>query len=210
MKTIFTILALGLAVSAAFAQDDNFRDDEIQTIFSKHKSNGGYGAFTLGYSQIDGKDAFVSGGRAGFILDHSFAFGVAGYGFVNNPEYHHFDEENIFRNGLAGGYGGIFVEPIIGGRMPVHLSFPILFGVGGIAEVENSEWWEDDDEFYDYESDAFLIFEPAAELEFNLTKFLRMAATASYRFTSDIEITDTPGDVLDGFMAGLTFKLGKF
>jgi len=46
-------------------------------------------------------------------------------------------------------------------------------------------------------------------LEFNLTRWFRAAAFASYRFTSDIEIYQTKADVLDGFNFGMTFKFGK-
>ena len=114
------------------------------TIFSKRKSNGGYGAFTMGYSQIDGRDALITGARGAFIFDHSFAIGIGGYGFVNNLDYnsyHHQNPENELM--LAGGYGGIFIEPIIAGTKPVHLSFPILIGMGGVALVDNYGWgWD--------------------------------------------------------------------
>ena len=45
---------------------------------------------------------------------------------------------------LAGGYGGIFIEPILGGTKPVHVSFPVLFGVGGVTLIENYgyNYWE--------------------------------------------------------------------
>ncbi|NQU88650.1 MAG: hypothetical protein HQ541_23140, partial [Mariniphaga sp.] len=112
-------------------------------------------------------------------------------------------------NGLAGGYGGIFIEPIIGSRLPVHVSFPILFGIGGVALVEDSGWW-DHNYNYDSESDVYLVFEPSAEIEVNLTKFLRAAGYVSYRYTSDVELTGMNADVLKGWNMGMAFKLGKF
>jgi hypothetical protein len=83
MKIIALFLAMAMAVTFAFAQD-NYNNDEIRTIFSKRKSNGAYGAFSLGYTQIDGKDAFISGGRGAFIFDHSLALGAGGFGFMNS------------------------------------------------------------------------------------------------------------------------------
>ena len=112
MKKLAVLLILALAMTFAYAQDD-YSNDKIQTIFSKQRSNGGYGAFTLSYSKIDGRDAFISGGRGAFIFDHSLAIGLGGYGFVNNIDYHTFLENQPPDYSLAGGYGGIFVEPII-------------------------------------------------------------------------------------------------
>lgn len=215
MKKITLVLALVLASAITFAQDDYY-NDEVQTIFSKRKSNGGYGAFTMGYSQIDGRDALVTGARGAFIFDHAFAIGIGGYGFVNNLDYnsfHHQNPENEFM--LAGGYGGIFIEPIIAGTKPVHLSFPILIGMGGVALVDDYEWgWDwDVDPYhpgYEYDHDLFFVVEPAVELEFNLARFFRTALYASYRFTSDITLLETNEDVLSGFNLGVTFKFGKF
>ncbi|MEN8115924.1 MAG: hypothetical protein ABFS16_03035 [Bacteroidota bacterium] len=215
MKKITIVLTLILSAAITFAQDDYY-NDEVQTIFSKRKSNGGYGAFSMGYSQIDGRDALVTGARGAFIFDHSFAIGIGGYGFVNNLDYnsyHHQNPENKYM--LAGGYGGFFIEPIIGGSKPVHVSFPILMGMGGIALVEDYYWsWEwDIDPYhpgYEYDHDLFFVIEPAVELEFNVARFFRASAYTSYRFTSQIQLIETDENVLNGFNFGMTFKFGKF
>ena len=215
MKKLSIILVLLMAVAAVKAQVD-YNDDQVETIFSKSKSNGGYGAFSIGYSQIDGRDALITGARGAFIFDHSFAIGLGGYGFVNNLDYNSYRHDNPEdRFMLAGGYGGVFFEPIIGGTKPVHVSFPILVGMGGVALVENNSWgwnWDIDPYHpgYEYDHDLFFVFEPAVELEFNLTRFFRAAAYASYRFTSEIELYETDNDVLKGFNFGMTFKFGKF
>lgn len=215
MKQLSFVLVLVMAAFYAGAQDD-YRNDEVETIFTKRKSNGGYGAFSLGYSQIAGRDALISGARGAFIFDHSFAIGLGGYGFVNNLDYSSYIHDNPEdRFMLAGGYGGLFIEPIIAGTKPVHVSFPILVGMGGIALVENSGWgWDWDIDPYhpghEYDHDLFFVVEPGVELEFNLTRFFRAAAYASYRFTSEIELYETDDDVLNGFNFGMTFKFGKF
>jgi len=215
MKKLSIMLVLTALVLFAGAQDI-YDNNQIETIFSKNKSNGGYGAFTMGYSQIDGRDALITGARGAFIFDHSFAIGLGGYGFVNNLDYSDYIHENPeSRFMLAGGYGGLFVEPILGGTKPVHVSFPVLIGLGGVALVENNGWgWDWDLDPYhpghEYDHDIFFVIEPAVELEFNLTRFFRAAAYASYRFTSNIELYETDNDVLKGFNFGMTFKFGKF
>ncbi|RIH64640.1 hypothetical protein D1164_13440 [Mariniphaga sediminis] len=209
-RTAMLILAILLAMQN-FAQVD-IKNNEIQTLFSTFKSCGFYGAYSIGYSQMEGKDALVTGGRMGLIFNHFTAVGVAGYGFFNNLDgYHPFVEDPVWYS-LAGGYGGIFIEPIINGLKPVHLSFPILFGAGGTGLVRNygPGQWQDPFDIHFPENAFFFVAEPAVELEFNLTNFFRTAVTLSYRFTSDVELTGKSKDVLQGLFLGLTFKLGKF
>jgi len=60
-------------------------EPKMQTLFGNKSGkvdHGGYGAFTVGYTQIDGKDAILSGGRGGWLIDHHFTNGLAGYGFL--------------------------------------------------------------------------------------------------------------------------------
>lgn len=209
MKQITLFFLLMSFVTFAGAQD-RYGDESIRTIFSKNKTNGFYGAFSMGWSRIDGKDALVSGGRAAIIFDHTLAIGLGGYGFVNNLDYRRWDE-NIPGFTLAGGYGGIFVEPIVGGKNPVHLSFPILVGLGGVSVSDFYGWdyWEQ----YPYseiDQDLFFVVEPAAELEFNMTRWFRLAASVGYRYTSRIELMHTTDDVMKGLNVGLVFKFGKF
>ena len=215
MKKTALFLVLILAISMAKAQDSSYQNDEIRTVFSKNKSNGGYGAFTVSYSNIGGHDGLVTGGRGAFIFDHSLAIGLGGYGFVNNLDYdyHHSGSNVSDRNlSLAGGYGGFLLEPIIAGKSPVHVSFPILIGGGGVALVDMYDWeyWGQPQPGYEYDYDAFFFVEPAVELEFNLARFFRLAAAVSYRYTSDIQLAQTEKDALRGFNYGVTFKFGKF
>lgn len=205
MKKLFLLLTLAAAATVAVAQRNN---DEIQTIFSRNRNNGAYGAFSLGYSQINGRDALVAGARGAFIFDRCLALGLGGYGFVNDVDNHQVHNELPLNLSLAGGYGGIVVEPILAPKLPVHLSFPILLGAGGVALIENSGWWRDD--YYEWGHDLFWVVEPMAELEFNLTRFLRLAAYTSYRFTSRIDLENIDSNVLREPQIGLTVKLGKF
>jgi hypothetical protein len=209
MKKIFFLIAMLASVSTIFAQDD-YQNDEIKTLFSKNRSNGGYGAFTISYSNIGGQDALVTGGRGAFIFSHSLALGLGGYGFVNNLDYDSYHLENDLS--LTGGYGGLLIEPIIAGKSPVHLSFPILIGGGGVTLVDLYNWdnWGNPYPVYEYDYDSFFVIEPSAELEVNVARFFRLAAAVSYRHTSEIQLHQISSDALRGFNYGLTFKFGKF
>ncbi|NTW32681.1 MAG: hypothetical protein HGB12_08665 [Bacteroidetes bacterium] len=212
-KTILTLVAVAMLAGVSVAQDTKKdsvkKDDGIKTIFGNKKiSHGGYGAFTISYSPIDGKDAFITGGRGAWVIGHSFAIGLGGYGFSNDLYLDHVSGSREYN--LCGGYGGLILEPIVFPKFPVHLSFPVLLGAGGIAYTKSTYMDEFDYDVNIEDSDAFLVAEPCVELEMNLLKFVRIAIGASYRFTTDAHIMNKSSDVLNGFNAGLTLKFGKF
>ena len=209
MKQFILPVVFLLTCQVVLAGNKNDQDDySMGTIFNKNKSNGGYGAISLNYSQIDNKDAFIMGARGSWVIDHSLAIGLGGYGFINGVDTNYlFDNDHEYD--LGGGYGGLIIEPIVLPRLPVHISVPVLLGVGGVAFIDSYDDWND--WYYDDEQgDAFLVLEPAVELEFNMSKHIRMAASMSYRFTSDVELENIDPDVLEGPTVGLVFKFGKF
>jgi hypothetical protein len=210
MRNICLTLLLAVLTFMASAQkNQKMGNNEIQTILPKGKGFGAYGALSMGYTQLDSKDAFVTGARGGIILGQSLGLGVAGYGFLNDVNYHHFFDAYPMRQSLAGGYGGVFIEPIIGSNKAIHLAFPVLFGAGGLALLEYGGW-RGMDYIYERDYDPFLVLEPAAELEFNFTRFLRVAAYVSYRFTTRIDLQNVDENVLRGPTIGAVVKLGKF
>lgn len=183
---------------------------EVQTLFDPNSGNGGYGAFTIGYTSIAGRDAILMGGRGEWVVGHGFGLGIGGYGFVNDPVYHPIENLNY---SLAGGYGGLIMEPILFGWFPVHIAIPILIGAGGVANTSYSSNWDDPyDDWNGYLEDAtaFFVAEGRLELEFNLVRFFRLAVFGGYRYTSDIVMGNTAGDALRGWNFGMTFKFGSF
>jgi hypothetical protein len=212
MKRIVFILSLLTVSIYSFSQvleDESTRkrkDDEIRTLIEKSDDIGGYGGLSVLYSQIDAKDAFVFGARGGLIMGHIFTLGIAGTGFINDSHLDNTLDRNV---SLAGGYGGMFFEPIIFPKAPVHISVPVLIGIGGVAytSVEVREWEND---YFVEDSETFLVVEPGIEMEMNFTRFFRFSMGAYYRYTSEIELLNTDKDVLNGFSFGVNFKFGKF
>jgi hypothetical protein len=226
-KAIILMISASLLIPALNAQEEllqeeeaqsnpqeyDYSNDEFKTLFGdRHVSHGGYGAFTINYSQIDGKDAMVMGARGAWVIGHGFALGFAGNGFLNDYSYN----PNIAggRNvNLAGGYGGLLLEPIIFPKFPVHVSIPVLIGAGGIAYTSTFNpypyEYEDFDLFVE-DATGYFVFEPGLEIEINVVRFFRLALGGYYRFTSNINLYDTPQDVLNGWSAGVTLKFGKF
>jgi hypothetical protein len=200
-----------LLCTSLFSQENDSSDknNEFKTLLGNDRNNGFYGAFSIGYSEIDSKQAVVFGGRFEWITGHSLGLGFGGSGFINESHYDATLNTNIF---LTGGYGGLYIEPIVMPKFPVHISFPILLGAGGVSYVtENMDF----DHNMVEDSKAFLIAEPGAELELNLTRNFRLALGASYRFTTPFDVgisssTNISSGALQGFNYMMTFKFGRF
>jgi len=184
-------------------------DDDFKTLFGNNRSQGAYGAFSFGYTEVDNIQAMTFGGKFEWIVSHSLGFGFGGTGFIN--EYHWDDnlQRDVF---LTGGYGGFIIEPILLPKFPVHLSFPVTLGAGGISYItkENQDYHNMIED-----SEVFLVAEPSAELEFNITRHFRLAAGASYRFTTPFDIgmsgaTPVSSDAIESWTYTLTFKFGRF
>ncbi|MCK9399329.1 MAG: hypothetical protein M0Q51_04970 [Bacteroidales bacterium] len=206
-------MTLGI-IAVSYGQEE--KSKEMKTIFGNtdHRiSHGGYAALSVGYTQIDGEDVMTLGGRAGWLIDHHVTIGLAGKAFMNSV-FIEGDFPNITENGLylSGGYGGFFVEPIVAPNFPVHVSFPILIGGGGLV-LNDQTWhdynWENDyDEPYDW--DSYFVVEPGVEIELNVIKCFRVAFGASYRYTSNLHMAYVPKNLMNGFNGSVTFKFGKF
>lgn len=220
MKNIYAmIVVLAIALPAVVAQEHEEESSQekqkqnkgdVQTIFGPQSGSGGYGAISIGYTKINSRDAILMGARGEWIIGNGFGLGMGGYGFVNDPIYNAVEDLNY---SLAGGYGGLIMEPIIYGWFPVHLSLPILIGGGGVANASYSaDYYDPYEELNGYMEDAtaFFVAEFGAELEINLVRFLRLALYGSYRYTSNINMVDIPTDALRGWSVGMTFKFGSF
>ncbi len=218
-KSILTTLfAFALVISSAIAQNNQ---NEYATIFTEKNDgaidHGFYGSFGFGYTNIDNKDALLFNMKGAWVINHNFAMGLAGYGFSN-----HLNKSNLTNDYfLGGGYGGFYFEPILFPESQVHVSFPILIGGGGISTIPSNYYNNDfeefnhnfDDIFYDY--DAFFVFEPGIELEFNMVRFFRFTLGASYRLTNGVLLNNpvdnqVPVYTLNTFSFYTNFKFGKF
>ena len=211
-KTIVLTAVLILLCSSLFSQEDDStkKNSEFQTLFGNEKHNGAYGAFTIGYSEIDDKQAVIFGGRFEWIISHSIGFGFGGSGFINEFHYEPALNSDVF---LTGGYGGFYIEPIVMPNFPVHLAFPILLGAGGISYATDD--WDNHNNNMIEDTEAFLIAEPGAEIELNLTRNFRLALGTSYKFTTPFNVglpntAHVNSDALKGFSFLMTFKFGRF
>ena len=235
IRTIFLLIIVGIVSLQSYSQEQTTdrnknvypeaQQQSIRTLFGSNDGkieHGGWGGFTLAYTKIAGKDAFLSGGRGGWLIDHHFTLGLAGYGFFSDVDFNDpYQQPTIDNYSLGGGYGGLLLEPIIFPFKPVHVSFPVLIGAGGAFVVDEMSYHGNYNGYDEYGSyGSCFVLEPGVDIEFNIVKFFRVALNVSYRYTSDLSLDyysfpgikefSVPSDALRGFSAGLTMKFGKF
>jgi hypothetical protein len=226
MRKQVGLITLGFVLLSLTAQAQLSEDEQMRTLFGSPEvtSVGGYGVLDMGYTQINQLDAVYIGARAMAVINHSMAFGLGGKAIISRPVNDvHLNHEYEF----AGGYGGVYVEPIVGAFRPVHLSFPVLIGAGGIGYLKHWGNYDENenDRVIDEDSYAYFVFEPGVELEFNVIKWMRFALVGSYRLTSDVKLkydkpylSDAdyggtpiaPSDFLRSYNVGIVLKFGRF
>jgi hypothetical protein len=197
------------------AQNIGNNNDSYRTIFGNNTSNGAYGSFSMGYTRIGDYHGFLSGYKGAWITGHSLAIGVAGNAFVTELDAAIFPYSDY--SVLAGGYGGLLVEPIIFGMKPVHFSFPVILGAGAV--------FFDTGYYNDYNShptniEPYFVVEPGLEIEMNICRFFRIGVGGSYRFTTDVDLQYTnflgleqqilSSNDMCNFNTYISFKFGKF
>jgi hypothetical protein len=205
MKTRFLfliIMMMGLSTVMSAQEEDK---PELGTLFKDTDNkidHSGYAGLSVGYLKIDGQDVLTLGGRAGWIIDHNIAIGLSGKGLINTIylEGDWPDQDGYY---LVGGYGGLFIEPIIIPKWPIHISMPFLFGAGFMT-LNEYEWYSP------YNWDSFFIIEQGIELELSMVKFFRIGFGVSYRYTSNLRMEYVSETLLNGFGGSITFKFGVF
>jgi len=213
----FSIIFLGVSIHAQntdtirmFSSGEHIQNQEIQTVFSAGRGNGFYIGFHSGFSQINNDQAWDAGCRLAWVANHGLAIGFAGTGFATQP-YHDAITTDLYHN-YAGGYGGFLIEPIVMPRAPVHVSFPVIIGAGGIVYNTFNDYYQNTSAPTYYVDDvrAFFIVEPGIEAEINAVKWIRLAVGGSYRFTQRVDLEDATDNPMDGFRLGFAIKFGKF
>ena len=207
MKRIVLIpVILILLASSAFSQEGElqyYKDKDIRTLLGKDRTGGKYGAISLGYSGIDSRQTLVFGQKMTWLPVRMLGIGMGINEFISEYRHDAISGRDIY---ITGGFGGMYIEPILLPRMPIHASFPILLGFGGMSQMYSDDAFLISNMFDELQT--FLILEPGAEVELNLTKSMRLAAGITYRFTTPFELSSSESYAVDiKSLRSLTFKL---
>lgn len=203
LNYIFIILFTFLYYQAN-AQDTS---DYIEFDDTKNTIHGVYLGLSAYYGEIEGKSTYLFGVKVAYVANKQFEIGFAGVGLYSDQQ-----SQGIFSSeGIAGGYGGLHLEPIFFGKHKFNLAIPILIGGGAVAYVD--QYFNDFIEFegiYIEEWGAFFVFEPGLSFQYNISRFIQVEAGVKYRFSSDLNLY--PGSIknINGISGGIGVKFGVF
>jgi hypothetical protein len=230
-KIIFLFLAFAMVIPV-FSQEKqttetkSFDELQMKTLFGnkehkRHITLGYFVEMNAGYTQFDTKDVFLPGLNFGMILNHNWAIGLSG-SFVANTNYLYFSDiyydeytKQMSEARLGGAYGGLLIEYILLPRSVVHVSFPLMIGGGYMAYYNDDLYYTSGYPYNYYEhqaidDDGFFVIEPGVKAEFNIIKKLRLGVGVSYRYTPDLDLVNTPSDLINQFTGRLSIRFGKF
>ncbi len=190
-----------------------------ETLLSGKIAHGGFGGPVVKGTYMDDEYELLVGGRLGYIIDHKFCIGLAGYGMVTN----HLVREHAIRDSsiqIYWGYGGLDLEYRINPKDLVNFSVTTLIGAGGASlqyRDDDDDWDNDDDEDDDdrkIDSDSFFVLEPGVNVMVNVARYFKCGVGASYRYVNgvdfDTKLVDFDDSDLSGFSVMLNFEGGFF
>lgn len=208
-QQVFVFIFCSLIAHVATAQQQQSTEPGQETLTNKFviTHSGGYGGPVVKFSGINGEFAAFIGGYGGWFVNKQFMIGGGGYGLVG--ENIKVDEEDKVDTGQPDrdlhytlGYGGFMVEYTMNSDKLVHYTFNTLIGGGGVSQALNND--------REFANSKFFVFEPAANVEINVTDFFRIAAGASLRLVAGANTPGISNGDLSGLAGVLTFKFGYF
>jgi hypothetical protein len=205
MKKILFVLFV-LSAQQTWAQHA-----KTETLFSGNGKTtvGGYAAAPAKFTSIDGNLGVLTGGYGGVLLNHKIMLGVGAYSLVNNiglPPVN----PTINKEYLNLWYTGFVAEYTHNSDKLIHWTAGTLLGGGGVSRRDTRRRNDDFDQRNNYDGSGFFVAEPFANLELNITRFLRLDVGASYRY---VQGSSTQG-ITDGKLSNpsvhVSIKAGKF
>ena len=204
------ILILAGSLQVTIAQSEN----EFKTLI-KDGQLGGFASFGAAYSLIDDRSSIIFNARGGIMVKHIFSIGFAGATFMN--DYQQISPGSSLESSLVGGYGGAYTEMFLLQHFPIHISIPVIAGLGAVSY---SEWDRSTSDGFTQtgileDETTFFIVEPGAELNFRMARWLKVALFTNYRFTTPLserfaDEYSVDRDGIEGYSFGINLKVGKF
>lgn len=190
--------------------DPESKTNEMETLSHNNARSGGYGALVLKGSKFRDESILIMGIRGAWLINQSLGFGLDLNGILPLSTYDDIDPEGIDNGILTGGYGGFLLEPVLWPNKIVHVTIPLSIGAGWLGYIED---WENHKYDYHgdlYDDDVFWYIEPGVNVEINVTRFFRVNAGVSKRFSQGLTLINTPADAFDKINYAITLKFGGF
>lgn len=200
MKGLFVSLFAVLLSMAVNAQEGSQPKTLLDGKALSVSDLGFYVAPSIGFAQMDGGFAALGGGRFGLSLGKQWSFGFVGLASMNQIMPSSETMANVYMDYWA---TGGFVEYTLHANRLVHFTFPVSFAYGEV-QMDNEMG------FAGLGEANFFQVEPAALLEVNLHKYVRMHAGLSYRLVGEMTYRNLNQTDLSGLTAQLGLRFGLF
>jgi hypothetical protein len=165
------------------------------------KQSGWYIAPNFGATTLDGHLSSLVGLRGGWLINRQFGIGLAGNAFGWDSAQIDSPRPNTR---VDGGYGGLLLQYVIASDKLVHGTIDATIGGGALCAnaVENRRECKD--------AVTFFVFEPTANVELNVTSFMRVALGGGYRFAPVDDRSGPYKPAMSGFVTRASLEFGQF
>ena len=202
---LFLLLSFFLIGYTSFAQE------EPQTLFKPGQTRvTGFGGPILSFSSV-GKDVGLFIGGGGAVVLNDFYIGGYGMGLSNDIRRLINLEGTPEQLVLEFGHGGFWFGYDFKANRLIHLTASTKIGWGGVGYVRPNSVGVGFDPLNPLlaQDDVFVLI-PELGVELNVTKFLKVALTANYRYVGGVDLIETTSNDLSGIAGLLSFKFGWF
>lgn len=214
MKSIITLFLAFILVAAhgqRYTDTYDPADEEVKSLLGKGNELNGFGGVDIKFSEMVSERALLTGAYGGLLVNRRYLLGLAGYGITTEIEFEGMFNEEPRDLNIYGGYGGILIGGMLFSKEVIHVTFPVLFGAGSLQVVDTDFFPNSpNDAEFTIEDSAFIVIEPAAQLEFNVTERFRVAGGMSYRFVTGSDLENLSDSKLSGSSITLSLRFGRF
>lgn len=181
--------------------------------FSRPRYIGLYLAPEIQTGQLNNSFTAIGGGTAMLLLNQKWGFGIAGYKILEDG----FSPKDVAPLYLRAYYGGLKMEYTPDPTAAVHLTFPLMIGMG-MAHTDSLKFDHhgrgfdhnnrNDFDFRDH--NEAVIIQPGIQLEANMIRYLKIFAGANYRLAFNNSNATIPKNTFSGLSLNLGLKVGLF
>jgi len=181
MNKILFIILIGLLANSTFAQDTTSCFNDNNTGFvSDDIEFSGHGIVYTTISRIKAENIAYLGGGGAIMISKKYLVGAFGTGLLSNPTI---KEGKYQGNTLELSYMGIWLGYQFFNEKRIHPIISSQFAVGGLSLTSSKMPIRD---FYD----NITVINPTLEVEFTLSKYIRLSLGGQYLLffgVSDLE-----------------------
>lgn len=189
------------AVSAAPEGDDLGPAPGRGRLIQHH---GFYVAPAVGVTTLNDDVAPLIAMRAAWLANRSFGVGLAVNAVANE-----FDEKLHYKGRALSAYGGLLLQYVIGSTRLLHGFIETTVGGGRAClqtGIEGSDTGKDDCG----PRHGFFMLEPMANLEINVSSFMRVSLGVGYRVAAAGSASEISSKNLGGFVSKTALEFGRF